>query len=110
MGRPTRSPDAIAAPRRQRGWAGLIALLLALLIVAWLGRTLLAKLLPAPSATVTTKGHAGARVTGGGAPADEDATTATPVPRNELERAKGLEAQVRKDAEAQEKRIDAATQ
>jgi len=103
-------PDSIAPRRRQRGWAGLIALLLALLIVAWLGRTLLAKLLPAPTAVVTTKGHTNARGPGGGAPADEDATTATPVPRNELERAKGLEAEVRKDAAEQEKRIDAATQ
>jgi hypothetical protein len=103
-------PDSIAPRRRQRGWAGLIALLLALLIVAWLGRTLLAKLLPAPTAVVTTKGHTNARGPGGGAPADEDATTATPVPRNELERAKGLEAEVHKDAAEQEKRIDAATQ
>lgn len=101
--------DSIAPRRRQRGWAGLIALLLALLIVAWLGRTLLARLLPAPTAVVTTKGH-GARGPGGGAPADEDAATAAPVPRNELERAKGLEAQVRKDAAEQQKRIDAATQ
>jgi hypothetical protein len=99
-----RRPDATATRRRQRGWAGLVALLLALLIVAWLGRTLLARLLPAPAAVETSKGHAGGRATGG------DATAATPVPRSELERAKGLEAQVRKDAADEEKRIDAATQ
>jgi hypothetical protein len=99
------------SPRsRQRGWAGLIALLLALLIVAWLGRTLLAKLLPAPATTVTTRGHGDARGSGGTTPADADATSATPAPRNELERARGLEAEVRKDAAEQEKRIDAATQ
>jgi hypothetical protein len=96
---------------RQRGWAGLIGLLIALLIVAWLGRTLIAKLLPAPGTVVTTKGRAdGSRVPGGAAPADDDATTATPAPRNELERARGLESDVRRQAADLEQRIDKGTQ
>ncbi len=95
---------------RQRGWAGLVGLLLALLIVAWLGRTLIARLLPAPATVVTTKGRAdGTRVQGGAAPADADATSATPVPRNELERARGLESDVRRQAADLEKRIDDGT-
>jgi hypothetical protein len=85
----------------------LIALLIALLIVAWLGRTLLFRLLPQPETTMTSKGpHAGRRVPGGAAPADLDPTTATPVPRNELERARGLESTIRDQAADMSKRID----
>ncbi len=92
--------------RRQHGWAGLIGLLLALVIVAWLGRTLLVRLLP--EATPAAKSsRAGSRVPGGAAPADFDATTAVPSPRNELERAHGLEGAVRDQAADMSKRIDA---
>jgi hypothetical protein len=100
-----------AMATRQRGWAGLIGLLIALLIVAWLGRTLITKLLPAPATVVTTKGRVdGARAPGGVAPGDVDATSATPVPRNELERARGLESDVRRQAAELEQRIDKSTQ
>jgi hypothetical protein len=96
----------LAPAHRQRGWAGLIGILLALLIVAWLGRTLLARLLPEMT-PVTSKGqHAGNRVPGGASPADIDATTATPAPRSELERARGLEGAVRDQAADMSKRID----
>ncbi len=100
----------LPSARRQRGWAGLIGLLLALLIVAWLGRTLLARLLPQATTTMTSKSqHAGNRVPGGEAPVDVDVTTTTPVPRNELERAKALESAVRDQAADLSKRIDEQT-
>jgi hypothetical protein len=100
------SRSRVAARHRQRGWAGLIGLLIALVIVAWLGRILIAKLLPsAPPADA----HGVHRVPGGAAPADVDPTTATPVPRTELERARNLQADVQKQAADLEKRIDEGT-
>jgi hypothetical protein len=94
--------------RRQRGWAGLIGLLIALLIVAWLGRTLLVRLLPeaATAGDAAKPRHAGNRVPGGASPADVDVGTATPSARNELERARGLESAVRDQAADLSKRID----
>jgi len=82
--------------------------LLALLIVAWLSRTLLRQLLPDTATTTMTSrnAHAGNRVPENAAPADVDVTTATPVPRNELERARGLESTVRDQAADLSKRID----
>ena len=85
---------------------GLIGLLLALLIVAWLSRTLLVRLFP-PAITVHTSGS---RVPGDIAPAEPDVTTVTPNPRAELERAKGLQAEVRQQAEDNEKRMEEGVQ
>jgi hypothetical protein len=86
----------------------LIGLLLALLIVAWLGRTLLAELLPQATATSKTQ-RAGNRVPGGESPADLDVTTATPAPGDALSRAKGLESATRDQAADLSKRIDEQT-
>ena len=49
-----------------------------------------------------------ARAPGAAAPQEEDATTATPPPRNAIERARGVEADVRRQADDLEKRIDDA--
>ncbi len=97
------------AARLQRGWAGLIGLLIALLIVAWLSRTLIRRLLPDESTTIMTSTEHGNRVPGGLAPADVDVTTTTPVPRNELQRARGLESATRDQAADMSKRIDEQT-
>jgi hypothetical protein len=92
--------------RRQAGWAGMIVLLLAVLIVAWLGKTVLARLLPSSPAV-----HAdGSRVPGGTAPVNADPTTAAPAPFTELERARTLESTVKAQADDMAKRIDAGTQ
>ena len=48
------------------------------------------------------------RAPGAAAPQEEDATTATPPPRNAIERARGVEADVKRQAAALEKRIDDA--
>ena len=105
----TQRRHAYAFACRQRGWAGLIGLLIALLIVAWLGRKLMVRLLPQEAATTSRSQHAGNRVPGGASPADVDVTTATPAPRNELERARGLESAVRDQAADLSKRIDEQT-
>ncbi|MEO8976756.1 MAG: hypothetical protein ABI552_13500 [Casimicrobiaceae bacterium] len=100
-----RSRQIARTARLQQGWVGLIGLLLALLIVAWLGRSLLLQLLPPPP-TMSRGSSAINRVPGGAAPAEVDATTASPSPRNELERAKGLESATRDQASEISKRID----
>lgn len=87
---------------RQGGWAGLIGLLLALLIVFLLGKTVLQQtgLLNATAKPAT----AAAR------PGNVPAEVATPTPAAALERARALEAQVRQQARENEERIDKASQ
>ena len=91
---------------RQQGWVGLVGLLLALLIVAWLGRTVIARLFP-PAVTVHTSGS---RIPGAIAPVEPDVTTVSPNPRTELERAKGLQAEVHRQAEDNERRMEEGVQ
>jgi hypothetical protein len=98
--------DQLSLRNRQQGWVGLIGLLLALLIVAWLSRTLLTRLFP-PAITVHTSGS---RVPGDIAPVEPDVTTVSPNPRTELERAKGLQAEVQRQAEDNEKRMEEGVQ
>ena len=88
----------------QRGWVGLIVLLLALLIVAMLAQTAL-KRYGLVDAGREAPARA-ARAPGLAAPQEEDATTATPPPKKAIERARGVEADVRKQADDLEKRID----
>jgi hypothetical protein len=87
-------PDPQLTLRRQRGWIGLIALLLALVIVAVLAQTALKRYgLLRSDATAN-------------APNQVDPATTTP--RNALERARGVEAAVRQQAEDLSKKIDDA--
>jgi hypothetical protein len=89
--------------RRQRGWVGLVVLLLALAIVAVLAQTALKRYgLLAPADTAAAK--ASARMQVPDAPGQVDA--ATPAPRNALERARGVENMVRKQADELGKQID----
>ncbi|HEY1326768.1 MAG TPA: hypothetical protein VGI14_07500 [Casimicrobiaceae bacterium] len=87
---------------RQRGWIGLIGLLLALLIVFLLGKTVMQQmgLLNGTAKPAT----AAAR------PSNVQADVATPPPMEALERARGLEAQVQQQAREQMERIDKASQ
>lgn len=89
---------------RQRGWLGLIAILIALVIVAVLAQKLLKTygLVPGSEAPA----QAGLR---GPGPAAGDPTSATPAPTNPIERARGLEQQVQRDAQELGKRIDEQT-
>jgi len=98
---------------RQGGWVGLIVILLALVIVAWLSKDALKKyglmsdLEKQPKATSTTESVRGAGIgVSGAAP---DITTATPAPLNALEKARGVEGMLKEQAAEQSRRIDEGT-
>ena len=89
----------MALPQRQRGWVGLLVLLLALVIVALLAQTALKQYgLFQDSATRPAAAP-------GGSEADQAASI---TPRSALERARGVESMVKQQAIEQEKRIDDA--
>ena len=88
----------------QRGWAGLIGLLLALVIVALLGKTLLQQMGMLPGAdTVRAAGDKPRGPAAGMAPIDN--TSATPAPTNAVERARDLGATLQKQAEDLDKKL-----
>jgi len=92
----------------QGGWVGLIVLLLALVIVGVLSQKLLRQMGLLPDDRVTTKA-AGPRGPGPLGAVPIDATSAPPVPAEVMERAKGLESALQKQAEDTGQRIDAQT-
>jgi hypothetical protein len=98
---------------RQGGWVGLIVILLALVIVAWLSKDALQKYGLMSGLEKQGKPVAATdRVRGPGVGVTEaspDLTTATPAPLNALERARGVEGMVKEQAAEQSKRIDEAT-
>jgi hypothetical protein len=93
--------------QRQRGWIGLVGLLIALVIVAFLAQTVLKTygLLPGPDAEV----KAGPRGVGAVGPAPLDPTVATPAPTGPIERARGVEQQLQRDAQDLARRVDEST-
>jgi hypothetical protein len=99
----------MGARHRQRGWVGLIVILLALVIVGMLAQTLLKQygLLPSDRDATTT---AGPRGVGPTTPMSADPTTTTPALTKPLERARGLESSLQQQTEEMGKRIDAQTQ
>ena len=92
----------MALRHRQRGWLGLVVILLALVIVALSARTALKQygLLDDPA-----KPRAAAVAKPGATELDRAAAT---TPRDALERARGVQDMVREQAVEQEKRIDDA--
>jgi hypothetical protein len=91
-----------AVPRaRQRGWIGLLVVLVALLIVAWLAQGAL-KQYGLLGATPAAKPGAAAK-----ASSDQPATP--PTPMNAMERARGVEQTVQQGADEQSRRIDEQT-
>jgi hypothetical protein len=98
---------------RQRGWAGLIMLLIVVLIVGWLAKDALREygLLPAPG-----EGAAESREPTGlqrsptpAAVSETPPDTASTSYQRPLERARSVESEVTRGAEAQGRRIDDAT-
>ena len=87
----------------QRGWIGLIAILIALVIVALLAQTVLKTYGLLPGAETAKGGPRGPGVAGS---AEVDPTAATPAPTTPIERARGLEQQLQRDADERGKRID----
>jgi hypothetical protein len=90
----------------QRGWIGLIAILIALVIVAMLAQTLLKSSGLLGSGAPT---KAGTRVPGPAAPVAPDSAAAPAAPTTPIESARGLEQQVQRDAQEQARRIDEQT-
>ena len=98
---------------RQRGWVGLVAILIALLIVAWLSMDALKQygLMSGLGPTVKPV-PAAERARGPGVGVTEsspDVTTATPAPLDALQRARGVESMVKEQAAENARRIDDAT-
>ena len=91
----------------QRGWVGLIALLIALVIVGLLSQKLLKQMGLLSEDRVTTK--AGPRGPAGIGAVPLDVTGATPTPGNAIERAKGLESTLQQQSQDMGQRIDAQT-
>jgi hypothetical protein len=89
----------VALRQRQRGWVGLVVILLALAIVALDAR-------PALNQYVLIDEPAKPRPAAAGTSETEQAAAMTP--RNALERAKGVEEMVKQGAAAQQKNIDDA--
>ena len=86
---------------------GLVVVLIALVIVAVLAQTLLKTygLLPGPDAAV----KAGPRGVGAVGPAPIDPAVATPAPTTPIERARGMEQQLQRDAQDLARRVDEST-
>ena len=95
---------------RQGGWVGMIVILLALVIVAWLAKDALQQYgLMSGMETLPKDSQGEKRVRGPGVGATEaspDVTVATPAPLNAIERARTVEGMVKEQAAEQAKRID----
>ena len=94
----------MTAAQRQRGWIGLIGLLIALVLVALLAQTVLKTygLLPGRDAAA----NAGPPGVGAVGPAPADPTLAIPAATTPIERARGVEQQLQRDAQDLARRID----
>ena len=97
---------------RQHGFLGLIVILIALLIVAWLSMDALkaygvmSGVGPNPKSVPAVEPARGPGVAGTDS---REVTTATPAPMNALDKARGLESAVREQAADQSRRIDEVT-
>jgi len=94
--------------RNQRGWVGLIVLLIALVIVGVLSQKLLRQMGLFSGDDATTRA-AGPRGPGPTSAVPIDPTGATPARRNAIERAKGLESSLQQQSQDMGQRIDAQT-
>jgi hypothetical protein len=102
----------LALRARQRGWVGLIVILVALVIVAILAKDALKKYGLAPGATVTTKAGTPAeraRAPGAGGIEALDLGSAPAAPASALERARGVEGMVKQQAGERAARGDGVT-
>jgi hypothetical protein len=93
----------------QRGWVGLIVLLIALVIVAVLSQRLLKQMGLFPEDRVMTN-TSGSRVPGPAGTVPVEPTGATPmVQGNPIERAKGVDSTLQQQSQDMGRRIDAQT-
>ena len=92
---------------RQKGWVGLVVVLLALVIVGVLTQTLLKRSGLLPEERTISK--SGTRGPGPTAAVPIDATGATPTPGKAMERARGLESAVQQQSQDMVQRIESQT-
>jgi len=107
-----RSCMNLTLPSRQRGWVGIIVILLALVIVAMLAKDALKGYGLAPGGAVTTKAGTPAeraRAPGAGGVEALDLGSAPAAPASALERAHGVEDMVKQQAGERAARVDGAT-
>jgi hypothetical protein len=93
---------ATTSAAHQRGWAGLIVLVIALVIVGMLAKTLLETYGLTGAATTASK-------TTPVGQASHEVGAVTPAPRDAIERARGVEQSVQQQANDLSKRIDEAS-
>ena len=99
---------ATSARRTQRGWVGLIVLLIALVIVAMLAQDALVKygLLRNPATSAATEPSGLGRSPTPAAIPGDASTLSTPSYATPIERARGVEDTVRQQADDLSRRID----
>jgi len=90
--------------RRQRGWIGLVVMLVALVIVAMLAKTALERYGLLGPGVAGRAAERSAISPAGSAPVDY--TREPPAPTSALERARGVESMVRQQAEERAKRSE----
>jgi hypothetical protein len=96
---------------KQRGWAGLVVILLALVIVALLAKDALKQYVSGAAMETKSKtGTAAERARAPGAVGAEalDVGSAPPTPAAALERARGVEDMVKQQADERAARVDGA--
>lgn len=100
---------AAASCERQRGWVGLVVLLLALVIVAFLAQNALRQYGMLAGPTPAAKPGEGPRGPGQATQAPLDSSAAMPGPTTAIERARGVEQTLQQGAQDISKRIDEQT-
>jgi hypothetical protein len=102
-------PESGNVPARQRGWAGVLTLLLAVLIVAIAAGALLRQYgAPAATAARAAPDSRDADAPGRGSAARAEVESVVPAPGIAVDRARALEDSVRQQAADLDKRIDDA--
>jgi hypothetical protein len=90
----------------QRGWIGLVGLLLALVLVALLAQKVLKSYGLLSGMEQGTRSDTGLRGPGATSLAPIDPTGATPTPAAAIERVRGVESTIQQQAQDMNKRID----
>lgn len=97
-----------SSKRRQGGWFGLVGLLVALVIVALLGKTLLQQMGLLAGPPVPKAGERSAVSPAGGAPIDP--TPAVPSATVPLERARGVESALQQQVQTMNQKAERESQ
>jgi hypothetical protein len=94
---------------RQRGWVGLVVILLALVIVAYLAKDALRAYLPSAATTEPARQGERTRLPPAAVDASGMTSPSTPSFQAPIERARGVEATVQQQADQARRQLDAQT-